>query len=56
MTSQVDASIPADNVKVEKSEIRANFAIIRDEISQLQRQTRKPWKIAFGDTSLGAEN
>lgn len=56
MTSQVDAAIPADNVKVEKSELRANFRTIRDEITELQRQTRKPWKIAFGELSLGAEN
>lgn len=56
MASQVDATIPADNVKVEKSEVRSNFATIRDEITQLQRQTRKPWQIAFGTVSLGAEN
>jgi len=55
MTSQVDASVPADNVKVEKSDLRTNFRTTRDEITALQRRTSKPWKIAFGDTSLGAE-
>lgn len=51
MASQVDASIPADNVKVSKSEVRENFRIIRDEITSLQRRVREPWQISFSTKS-----
>lgn len=47
MTSQVDATIPADNTKAVKAEFRENFRIIRDEITALQRKTREPWQIGF---------
>lgn len=48
MASDIDASVPADNVLVDKSDIRANFRTARDEITELQRKTRLPWLIAFG--------
>lgn len=51
MSSQVDASIPADNVKVSKAEVRENFRIIRDEITALQRRVREPWQIGFSTKS-----
>ena len=39
MTSTVDVTFPADNVKVSKSTFRAQLLIIRDEISALQART-----------------
>lgn len=47
MASQVDATFPADNVKVSKSEMRDQFRTIRDEITDLQRKTGLAWQIAF---------
>lgn len=52
MASQVNASIPADNVAPDKAEIRQNFRITRDEITDLQRKTRKAWSIAMGKESV----
>jgi hypothetical protein len=48
MASEVDASIPADNVKVSKADVRANFRAARDEITELQRKVGLPYKTAFG--------
>ena len=39
MTSAVDTTFPADNVKVSKATMRAQLLIIRDEISALQLRT-----------------
>jgi len=36
MTSAVSSTIPADDVKVDKADLRANFATIKAEISALQ--------------------
>lgn len=52
MSSQVDATIPADGVKASKATFRANFLTIKNEITALQRQTRLPWKIAFGELNV----
>lgn len=52
MASEVDATIPADNVKANKAEFRENFRIIRDEITEQQRLTGIAWKIAVGELSL----
>ena len=38
MSSAVSAAIPADDVKVDKADLRANFATIKAEISALQRK------------------
>lgn len=51
MSSGVDASVPADNVRAEKAKFRANFQAIKDEIEELQRQTELPWLIAMGVVS-----
>jgi len=51
MSSAVDATVPADNVKVDKSKLRANFSATKSEIEELQRTTRLPWQIAFGTVS-----
>jgi len=49
MTSTVDVTFPADNVKVSKATMRAQLLIIRDEISALQARTSVPGIKAFYD-------
>lgn len=49
MSSDVDATIPADNVKADKSEFRSNFQIIKNEITALQLVTSTPRKMALDD-------
>tara|TARA_Y100000310_G_scaffold122525_1_gene121199 strand:+ start:3067 stop:3309 length:243 start_codon:yes stop_codon:yes gene_type:complete len=39
MASEVDVTFPADNVKVDKSEMRAQMLIIYNEITALQART-----------------
>lgn len=51
-TSAVDDTIPADDVKVSKGDLRANFATIKDELNELFRKTSKAWKIANGEESV----
>ncbi len=52
MASNVDAAVPADNVKVDKALIRANFATIVTEIEALQREISLPWQMAIGNQSI----
>jgi hypothetical protein len=52
MTSAVDTTFPADNVRVSKATARAQQVIIANEITALQRKIRLAWKIAVGDVSL----
>lgn len=52
MASQVDATHPADNVKVSKATTRAQALIIKNEITALQIQTALPWQIARGEISV----
>lgn len=52
MASQVDATVPADNVKVDKALLRENFATIKDEMTTQQRRTGLAWQMAIGDISL----
>ena len=47
MTSSVDVTFPADNVKVSKGTFRAQMLIIRDEISALQARTSVAGMKAF---------
>lgn len=50
MSSKVDATIPADNVKVDKALLRQNFATIKEEISNLQSKTSQAGRLAYDDT------
>lgn len=50
-TSQIDATKPADNVKVDKADIRGNFQAAKSEINRLLRTTRPPWQVAVGTLS-----
>lgn len=42
-TSEVDETVPADNVQVDKALIRANFQAAKDEIDELLRRTGYAW-------------
>ena len=50
MTSAVDSTLPADNVKASKSDFRAQFLVIKDEITALQGGFARD--IAFGRVAL----
>lgn len=52
MASTIDVTIPADNVKVDKADLRANFAAAKTEIESLQRLTTLPWRMAIGQASI----
>lgn len=46
-SSNINPVIPADNVKVSKADIRANFVAAKAEIEYLARATRPMWRMAF---------
>lgn len=50
--SDIDATVPADDVKADKAEMRANFGHAKDEIDQLFRETGIAWQIAIGLRSV----
>jgi hypothetical protein len=52
MASTVSTTFPADNVKVSKATMRAQFLAIYNEITALQKDTSVPRNIAYGITSL----
>ena len=52
MASTIDVTVPVDNVKVSKADIRANFLRAKNEIEALQRQTALAWRIATGQLSI----
>ncbi len=52
MTSNIDAAVPADNVKVDKALLRANNAAAKTEIEQLQADIGIPGQLAFGTLSF----
>lgn len=41
--SEIDATVPADNVQVAKADVRANFSAAQQEINQLFVLTSYPW-------------
>ena len=54
MTSTVDATLPANNVKASKADFRAQFLVIKDEISALQVRTGLAGAQAFyGFVTIG---
>lgn len=54
MSSDVDATVPADNVKADKSLFRQNFQIIKEEIEALQSKVSVPGSLAYSD--IGFDN
>jgi|TARA_R100000750_G_scaffold61957_1_gene54285 hypothetical protein len=47
MTSAVDATLPANNVKTSKADFRTQFLVIKNEITALQTRTGLPGAKAF---------
>lgn len=45
-TSNIDATVPADDTEPDKSEFRANFAAAKSEINQLFQAVSLPRRIA----------
>jgi hypothetical protein len=52
MASNIDPTKPRDGVPAEKSDLRANLQHAKDEIEELQRQTRLAWLLALGVQSI----
>lgn len=52
MSSAIDATVPADNVKADKSLIRQNFATAKSEITALQEQVGLPHKLAYDESAF----
>lgn len=52
MASNIDESVPADNVKVDKALLRQNFQNAKDEIEELQVYQSLAWRLATGQTSI----
>lgn len=52
MASNVDPTVPADNVKADKALIRLNFATAANEITALQILTTLPAQMAYDDSKF----
>jgi hypothetical protein len=52
MASAVDETFPADNVKVSKSEFRAQMLVIKYEITAIQAKQGVPGQLAYGALSF----
>lgn len=52
MSSLINATVPADNVKADKALVRQNFQVAKDEITALQVLNTTPRKMAFDDDSF----
>lgn len=50
--SNIDATVPADNVKVDKALIRTNFLTAKSEISAVQRRVGAAWQMVLGSVSM----
>jgi hypothetical protein len=54
-TSNIDATVPADNVAVDKALLRSNFQTAKTELTLLFQAESVPRRLAFG-ISVGAAN
>lgn len=52
MASNIDEAVPADNARVQKSDMRANFAHAKAEIEALQNATSLARQMAFGNVKV----
>lgn len=52
MASSIDATIPADDTAVAKSDMRSNFSAAKTEIEDLQKEVALPRRIAFGELNM----
>lgn len=48
LSDEIDTTVPADNVKADKSAFRGNFTAIADAVDTLEQRTSLPWLIAIG--------
>lgn len=46
-TSDIDPTVPPDNVQVDKATLRSNFEAAEDEINELLRRTGYAWMLAM---------
>lgn len=49
MTSRIDPTVIKDDQKVDKADLRNQFEIAATEITELQKVTSTPRKMAYGD-------
>lgn len=52
MASQIDATVPADNVPPDKADQRANWLVAKNEITALQQITSAAGQMAYNDASF----
>lgn len=52
MSSGIDPTVPADNVKADKALIRQNFASAKSEIEDLQTRTEYASKLAYDESAF----
>ncbi len=50
--SGIDVSVPADNVRVSKGDVRDNFRAASDSIEALQRRVGLAWQMALGERTI----
>lgn len=50
--SGIDVTVPADNVRASKGDMRDNFRAASDSIEALQRRLGLAWRMALGDTTI----
>lgn len=51
-SSGIDVTVPADNVRVSKGDMRDNFRAASDSIEALQRRQSLAWEIALGEQTM----
>lgn len=56
MSSLIDATVPADNVKADKALLRQNFQVAKNEITDLQNETSIPRVMAVSSVEMELEN
>lgn len=52
LSDEIDTSIPANNVAVDKAELRANTVAIKDAIAATERQSSIARQIMYGIRSV----
>lgn len=52
MASQIDDTVPADNVQPDKADMRRNFTTAKNEITTLQNKVNLPGQMAYSDASF----
>lgn len=50
--SGIDVTVPADNVRASKGDMRDNFRAASDSIESLQRREGLAWQFALGTVTM----